>query len=49
MQCEHEACGCEAPEGERWCSERCREAGKSGSPDDDLCRCAHPECEQEAG
>ena len=46
MQCEHANCSCEAPEGERWCSDPCRNAAQSGA---DTCPCGHAECEQETG
>ena len=46
MQCEHANCSCDAPEGERWCSDQCRNAARSAG---DTCPCGHAECEQETG
>jgi len=48
MQCEHANCSCDAPEGERWCSDPCRAAARSASQQD-TCPCGHAECEQQTG
>jgi hypothetical protein len=49
MQCEHEGCGCEAGQNERYCGEHCRRAGSSGSAAAQSstggCGCGHPGCQ----
>jgi hypothetical protein len=48
MHCEHEACHCEAPDAERYCSQQCRDAAQ-GASREAACACGHAECDQEAG
>jgi predicted nucleic acid-binding Zn ribbon protein len=48
MECQHETCACEAPQGERWCSEACREAA-SRARRDEACECGHADCDEEGG
>ena len=40
-QCEHEACKCEIPKGQRFCSTACQQA----AGDEKRCECGHPDCE----
>jgi hypothetical protein len=45
MQCEHEGCGCEAQQGERYCSDSCRQAGSSAAQSTTgNCGCGHRDC-----
>ncbi len=43
MNCQHDGCGCMAPEGESFCSEYCREHGAE-MHGEHMCECGHPEC-----
>lgn len=40
-KCAHPACNCQAPEGEDYCSEFCKDAGDMTEIS---CNCEHPEC-----
>ena len=42
--CGHPACNCPAPEGEKYCSTYCHDAGKLTEL---ACNCGHPGCAEE--
>jgi hypothetical protein len=42
-RCRHDACTCEIPEGQKFCSPFC-ESGVAKSLSDDPCKCGHPAC-----
>ena len=42
-QCAHEPCNCTAPQGEKYCSEFCRDAGSREV--EIACDCGHPACQ----
>lgn len=47
-QCAHEACQCSVGEGERYCSDHCREADEAGATSADAgCNCGHPACQSD--
>jgi hypothetical protein len=39
--CAHPACNCPAPEGEKYCSQYCKDAGDTTEIS---CNCEHPGC-----
>ena len=41
-RCEHPACQCVVPDGKKYCSQRCEDAG--GSEVEISCDCGHPGC-----
>ncbi len=43
MACQHQGCTCQVPEGQRFCSDHCREHG-SGSHGEHACGCGHAAC-----
>ena len=43
-KCAHPACNCNAPEGSKYCSQYCHDAGASLELS---CNCGHPGCAEE--
>ena len=43
-KCAHPACNCRAPEGEKYCSTYCHDAGDTVEL---ACNCGHPGCAEE--
>ena len=43
-KCAHEICDCAVPEGEKYCSDHCKEAEDQGIIEIS-CDCGHPACE----
>ena len=41
-KCAHLSCRCVAPDGEKYCSQLCKEAGSSEA--EIACDCGHPSC-----
>jgi len=40
-KCAHPACGCQVPEGQKYCSTKCESAKKMTEL---MCQCDHPGC-----